>query len=82
MYTMVAIRPVLAYVVLVVNWYMLNPRWKHLKAVKHIFSYLRGTKDAQSTFGSENLIEVESYTDSDYARHPHNRKSTSGNIFT
>ena len=34
------------------------------------------------TFGSNNSIEVEGYTDSDYAGNTDNRKSTSGYVFT
>ena len=66
-YTIVATRPDLAYAVGIVNRYMLNPRQKHWEAFKHIFSYMRGTKDAQLTFGLANPIKVEGYTDFDYA---------------
>ena len=82
MYAMVATRPDLAYVVGVVSRYMSNPRRKHWEVVKHILRYLRGTKDARLTFGSNNSTEVEGYTKSDYARNTDNRKSTSGYIFT
>ena len=82
MYAMVATRPDLAYVVGVVSRYMSNPGRKHWEAVKHILRYLRGTKDARLTFGSNNSTEVEGYTDSDYAGNTDNRKSTSGYVFT
>ena len=82
MYAMVATRPDLAYVVGVVSRYMSNPGRKHWEAVKHILRYLRGTKDARLTFGSNNSTKVEGYTDSDYAGNTDNRKSTSGYVFT
>ena len=66
----------------VVSRYMSNPGWKHWEAIKHILRYLRGTKDARLTFGSNNSTEVEGYTDSDYAGNTDNRKSTSGYVFT
>ena len=82
MYAMVANRPNLAYVIGVVSRYMSNPRRKHWEAVKHILRYLRGTKDARLTFGSNNLTEVEGYTDSDYAGNTDHWKSTLGYFFT
>ena len=82
MYAMVATQPNLAYVVGVVSRYMSNPGKKHWEAIKHILRYLRGTKDAQLTFGSANPTEVEGSTDSDYVGNSDNRKSTSGYMFT
>ena len=82
MYAMVATRPDLAYSIGIVSWYMSNPGRKHWEAVKHILRYLRGTKDARLTFGSNNSTEVEGYTDSDYAGNTDNLKSTSGYVFT
>jgi hypothetical protein len=64
---MVATRPDLAYAIGVVSRYMSNQGWKLWEAIKHIFGYLRGTEDAQLTFGLANLTEVEGYIDSDYA---------------
>ena len=82
MYTMVATRPNLAYGIGVVSRYMSNLGRKHWEAVKHIFRYLRGTGDAQPTFGSANPTKVEGYTNSDYAGNTDNKKSTSGYVFT
>ena len=82
MYAMVATRPDLAYVVAVASRYMSNPEPKHWEVVKHILRYLKGTLDGQLTFGLAISAKVEGYTDSDYARNPNNRKSTSGYIFT
>ena len=78
MYAMVATRPDLAYVVGVDSRYMSNPGRKHWEVVKHILRYLRGTKDARLTFGSNNSTEVEGYTNSDNAGNTDNQKSTSG----
>ena len=76
MYGTVVTRPDLAYAVGVGSRYMSN------QGRKHIFRYLRGTEDAQMTFGSTKPTEVEGYTNSDYARNLDNLKSTSGYIFT
>ena len=82
MYEMVATRLDLADVVGVVNRYMSNPGRNHWEAIKHILRYLRGTKDAQLTFGSNNSTKVEGDTDSDYVGKTDNQKSTSVYIFT
>ena len=82
MYAMVATQFDLVHVVGVVSWYMSNPGRKHWEAVKHILRYLRGTKDAHLTFGSNNSTDVKGYNDSDYARNMDNRKSTSSYVFT
>ena len=82
MYAMVATRPDLAYVVGVVTRYMSNLGRKHWEAVKHVLRYLRRTKDARQTFGSNNSIEVDGYINSDYSWNTDSRKSTSRYVFT
>ena len=82
MYKMVVTWPDLAYTVGVVSRYMSNRGQNHREAIKHIFKYLRRTKDAQLTFRTTNLTKVEGYTDSDYAKTTDNQKSTSCYIFT
>ena len=67
MYAMVVTGPDLPYDVGLMSHYMSNPGQKHSGALKHILRYLRGTKDARMTFGSNNSTEVEGYTNSDYA---------------
>ena len=79
---MVATQPDLAYAVGVVSRYISNPGRKHWEAVKHILKYLKGTKDARLTFGSNNSTELEGYTSSDYAGNTDYPKSTSGYTFT
>ena len=49
-YTMVATRPDLAYVVGVVDRYMSNSKQKHWEVVKNILKYVRRTGDLQLTF--------------------------------
>ena len=61
---------------------MSNREKKHWEVVKHIFRYLRGTKELQLTFDLDQPIEVEGFTDSDYASNLDNRKSMSRYVFT
>ena len=75
MYAMVATRPDIAFAVGVISRYMANPGKKHWDAVKGVMRYLKGTKEMCICFGKHDSI-VHGYTDSDYARHPDNRKST------
>ena len=81
MYAMVATRPDIAFAVGVISRYMANPGKKHWDAVKGVMRYLKGTKEMCICFGKHDAI-VHGYTDSDYAGHPDNRKSTTGYVFT
>ena len=74
MYAMV--RTPLANAIGVIIEYMSIQGWKHWEAIKHVFRYLRGTKDVQLTFRLANLTEVEGYNDSDYVGNIDNQKST------
>ena len=82
MYAMMATRPDVAYVVGVTSHDMSKPRQEYWKAVNNIFRYLQGTDGLQLIFSSDHPINVESFTDSDYASNPDNRKSTLGYVFT
>ena len=81
MYAMVATRPDIAFVVRVVSRYMANPDKKHWEAMRGVMRYLKGTQDMCICFGKQGAL-VHGYTDSDYAGHPDNRKSTTGYVFT
>lgn len=75
MYTMVATRPDIAYVVGAVNHYMSNLGKKHWDVVKSIVRYLSGTVDWQLCYGRGEL-SIEGYVDSDYAGYVDNCRST------
>ena len=81
MYVMIATRPDIAFAVGVVSWYMANPRKRHWEAVKCIMRYMKGTKDMSICFGSGQNY-VLGYTDSDFAGHVDNKRSTSRYGFT
>lgn len=81
MYAMVATRPDIAFAVGVVSRYMANPGKRHWEAIKGILRYLKGSQDVCICFGKQDA-EVHGYTDSDYAGHVDNRKSTTGYVFT
>jgi hypothetical protein len=49
MHTMLGTRPDIAYAVSCVSRFAANPTPQHIKAVKRIYSYLRGTLDYELT---------------------------------
>ena len=81
MYTMVATRPDITYVVGVVNRFMSNPGKKHWEAVKSILRYLSGTTDRQLCYGRGELC-IHGYVDSDYAGCVDSCRTTTRWIYT
>ena len=65
MYAMLGTRPDIAFSVSCVSRFAANPTDAHMKAVKRIFSYLRGTIDLQLTYRGE-LLQLEGYSDADW----------------
>jgi hypothetical protein len=64
MYTMLGTRPDIAFAVSLVSRFASNPDISHMKAVKRIFSYLRGTLDLNLVFQGE-LTELRGWCDAD-----------------
>ncbi|CAL8993231.1 unnamed protein product, partial [Prunus brigantina] len=81
MYAMVCTRPDISYAVSVTSRYQSNPGLDHWGAVKCILKYLRRTKDMFLVYGGTSELQVEAFTDSDFASDVDDRKSTSGYVF-
>ena len=64
-----------------VSRYQSNSVLEHWNAMKHIFKYLRRTRDYMLTYRGSNLILV-SYKDLDFMSDMDSKKSTSGYVFT
>nr|GEV60110.1 ribonuclease H-like domain-containing protein [Tanacetum cinerariifolium] len=60
--------------------YQARPTEKHLKEVKRIFRYLRGTIDMGLWYPKDSGFELTTFSDADHARYIDTRKSTSGGI--
>jgi len=60
---------------------MANPGKEHWRAVKWIFTYLRGTSNACLQFG-KSRDRLVGYVDSDYAGDLNERRSLMGYVFT
>ncbi|GJW67873.1 putative ribonuclease H-like domain-containing protein [Tanacetum coccineum] len=55
-----------------------SPKTSHLLAVKRIFRYLKGKPSLGLWYSKDSLLELITYTDSDYAGATLDRKSTTG----
>nr|GEV16711.1 retrovirus-related Pol polyprotein from transposon TNT 1-94 [Tanacetum cinerariifolium] len=60
--------------------YQSRPNEKHLKEVKSIFRYLRGTVNVGLWYPKDSNFELTAFSDADHARCIDSRKSTSGGI--
>lgn len=61
--------------------YQSNPGMTHRKVAKEVMRYLQGTKDLMPTYKQNDLLEVISYSDSDFVGCLDSKKSTSNYIF-
>ena len=80
MYAMMCTRPDICYAVGMVSRYQSNPGQGHWKAVKRVLRYLKGTTDYALCYQGSDL-QLEGYTDADWAGDLDERRSTSGFVF-
>ena len=67
MYTMLCIRPDVAYSISVINRYQQNPGEAHWAAIKNILKYVRRTKKLFLVYGgSINEVGITGYTDASF----------------
>lgn len=71
-------RPDIAFAVSVVSQFMQNPKEVHLQAVNRILHFLKGNPGKGILFKRNGGLELEVYTDADYAGSSIDRRSTSG----
>ena len=81
MYAMLCTRPDICFAVGMVSIFQSDPGEEHWIAVKHIFKYLRRTRDYMLVYHDKSL-ELVGYTDSDFQSNIYSRKSTSRYVFT
>ncbi|KAK4855041.1 hypothetical protein QYF36_003447 [Acer negundo] len=81
MYAMLCTRPYICFAVGIVSRFQSKPGPDHWTAVKHIFKYLKRTRDNMLVYSGGDLVPV-GYTDSDFQSDSDSRKSTSGAVFT
>lgn len=67
MFSMVETRPDIAFATSVVSRFSKNPSRQHTEAVKTILRYLKGSRDRGITYGGQERLLPEGYSDSDWA---------------
>ena len=78
MYAMLCTRLDIYFALGMISRYQLDPGKENWIAIKHIFKYLRRTRDYMLVFQDESLVPIV-YTDLDFQS---DRESTSGYVFT
>ena len=81
MFSMVETRPDISFATSVASRFAKNLGHQHTEAVKTILRYLKSSRDRGITYGGQDKLLVEGYSDSDWAGDKDSRKSTSGFIF-
>jgi len=82
-YIMTCTRPDISWIVSKLSQYMSDPREKHMTAVKHVYRYLKGTKDLELCYKKYDIkLELMGYSDADWANDPKDGKSTTGYCFS
>lgn len=80
-FSMIETNPDISFAISVASRFAKNPGHQHTEAVKSILQYLKGSREQGITYGGQDKLLVEGYSDSDWAGDKNDRKSTSGFIF-
>nr|GEX13998.1 hypothetical protein [Tanacetum cinerariifolium] len=75
---LIASRPDITFAVYACARFQVTPKTSHLHAVKRIFRYLKGQPKLGLWYPKDSPLDLEAYSDSDYARANLNRKSITG----
>ncbi|GJX49255.1 putative ribonuclease H-like domain-containing protein, partial [Tanacetum coccineum] len=73
-----ASRPDIMFAVCACSRFQVTPKTSHLNAVKRIFKYLKGKPNLGLWYPRESSLDLEAFSDSDYAGANLDRKSTTG----
>ena len=71
-------RPDIAYTVSLVSQFMHDPRELHMQAVFRILRYLKSAPGKCLLFSKNSHLQIEAFTDADWAGSTDDRRSTSG----
>src|SRR3954466_9601531 len=82
MYVMLCTRPDIAYAVSLTSRYQSDQGVDHWTTVKNILKYLRRSKDMVLSYGGDEQLVVNSYTDASWNTDPDDSKYQSGYVFT
>ncbi|GKB42972.1 ribonuclease H-like domain, reverse transcriptase, RNA-dependent DNA polymerase [Tanacetum coccineum] len=74
-------RPDLSYSVGLLSRFMQEPREQHMKAIRQVLRYVKGTKDYGITYKHNGGNKIHGYSDSSYGVNTQEGKGTTGIIF-
>ena len=74
-------RPDICFAMNTLSQYLVQPRWFHLVAAKHVMRYLKGTIDFGLYYDGSHDYRLYGYTDADWVGSISDRKSTSSRCF-
>ena len=80
MYAMLCTRPDVSNALSLTSRYQSDPGVDHWTAVKNILKYLRRTKDMVLSYGGDEQLVVNGYTDASWNTDPDDSKSQSGGV--
>nr|GEV51289.1 ribonuclease H-like domain, reverse transcriptase, RNA-dependent DNA polymerase [Tanacetum cinerariifolium] len=75
------IRPDLSYYVGLLSRFMQEPREQHIKAIRQVLRYIKGTKDYEITYMHNEGNKIHEFNDSSYSVNTQKEKGTTGIIF-
>ena len=81
MYAMLCTRPDIAHAISFTSRYQSDPGMEHWTAVKNILKYLNRTNDMVLSYGGDEQLVVNGYTDASWNTDPDDSKSQSGYVF-
>nr|GEX92719.1 ribonuclease H-like domain, reverse transcriptase, RNA-dependent DNA polymerase [Tanacetum cinerariifolium] len=74
-------RPDLSYLVGLLSRFMQDPKDHHLKAIKQVILYIKGTKEHGIIYQKEGGCKITCYSDSSYGINTDQGKGTTGKVF-
>ncbi|GJU20487.1 hypothetical protein Tco_1153829 [Tanacetum coccineum] len=74
-------RPDLSYSVGLLSRFMQEPKEQHMKAIKKVLRYVKGTKDYEITYKHNEGNKIYGYSDNSYGVNTQEGKGTTGIIF-
>ena len=81
LYLVTFMRPDISFAVSTLGRHSQKPTVRHWAGVKHLFRYLRGTKDLGLLYSRDGVSKVVGYADAGYKSDPKSGKSQTGYIF-
>ena len=79
--TAIGTRPYIAFVAMGLSRFNNNPTQEHIKYMKYVLRYLKGTKELKIKYDGASDAGLIGYSDSDCGKNRDDRHFTSGHVF-